>query len=132
MRVGGHLGRGGFAGADGPDWLISDDNGRGGFRGDAGEGTGDLGLENGLGLAGFALGEDFANADDRNNVVLERGVELLVDDFVGLGKVLAALGVADEGVGCADGEELADRRRLPRRSACSGSRLRRWNRPRKR
>jgi len=32
----------------------------------------------------------------------------LFDDFVGLGKVLAALGVADERVRSAYGEELAD------------------------
>ena len=41
--------------------------------------------------------------------MLEGGEELLVDDLVGLGEVLAALGVADEGVGRADGEKLADR-----------------------
>ena len=35
-------------------------------------------------------------------------MELLVHDFVGLGEVLAALGVADEGMGSADGLELAD------------------------
>ena len=40
--------------------------------------------------------------------MLERGVQLLVDDFVGLGEVLAALGVADEGVRSAHGDELAD------------------------
>ncbi len=108
VRVGGHLGRGGFAGADGPDGLIGNDDGRGHFGGDAGERSGDLGLENLFGFAGFALGEDFADADDGNQAVLERGVELLVDDFVGLGEVLAALGVADERMRAADGLELAD------------------------
>ena len=64
VRVDGHLGCGGFAGADGPDRLIGDDDGHGGFRGAASEGAGDLGLEDGFCLAGFALGEDFADADD--------------------------------------------------------------------
>ena len=108
VRVDGHLGRGGFAGADGPDGLVGDDDGCGGFGGDAGEGAGDLRLEHLFGFAGFALGENFADADDGNDAVLERGVQLLVDDFVGLGEVLAALGVADERVGSADGDELAD------------------------
>jgi hypothetical protein len=40
--------------------------------------------------------------------MLKRRVKLLVDDLVGLGKILAALGVADEGVGSADGNQLAD------------------------
>ncbi len=40
--------------------------------------------------------------------MLECGVQLLVDDLVGLGEVLAALGVADERMRSADGHELAD------------------------
>ena len=40
--------------------------------------------------------------------MLEGGVELPVDDLVGFGKVLAALRVADEGVGSAHRLELAD------------------------
>jgi hypothetical protein len=96
----GHFGRGGFAGADGPDGLVGDDDAsERQLRRDAGEGAGELGEQHGGGLAGFALGEDFADADDGDDAVLERGVELLVDDFVGLVEVLAALGVADEGVG---------------------------------
>ncbi len=108
VRFGGHFGRCGFAGADGPDRLIGDDDGRGGLGGDAGECTGDLGLQNLLGQAAFALGKHFADADDGDDAVLERGVELLVDDLVGLGEILAALGVADEGVRAADGHQLAD------------------------
>ena len=69
--------------------------------------AGDLGLEHVGRLAGFALGEHFAHADDGNDAVLERGVQLLVDDLVGLGEVLAALGVADQGMRSADGNELA-------------------------
>jgi hypothetical protein len=36
-------------------------------------------------------------------------VQLFVDDFVRLGKVLTALGVADQGVRSADGDELTHR-----------------------
>ena len=50
VRVGGDLGRGGLAGADGPDRLIGNDDGRGGLGGDAGECAGDLGLEHVGGL----------------------------------------------------------------------------------
>jgi hypothetical protein len=41
--------------------------------------------------------------------VLKRSVQLFVDDLVGFGEVLAALGVADEGVRSPDRNELADR-----------------------
>src|SRR5579862_6863868 len=102
MRLDGHFGGGSFSGADGPDGLVGDDDWRGGFRGDAGEGSGDLRLEHLFGFAGFAFGEDFADADDGNDAVLEGGVKLLVDDFVGFAEILAALGVADEGMCSAD------------------------------
>ena len=108
MRIDGHLGRSGFAGADGPDGLVGDDDGRGSFSGDAREGAGDLRLEHLFGFARFALGENFTDADDGNDAVLERGVQFLVDDLVGLGEVLAALGVADERVRPTDGDELTD------------------------
>src|ERR1700679_1111460 len=62
-----------------------------------------------LRLAAFALGKDFSYADDRDYAMLEGGVQLLVDDFVGLGEVLAALRVANQGMRSADGEELAHR-----------------------
>ena len=56
-------------------------------------------------MVGFALFEFFADADDGDERVGEGGFELEVDGVVGLVEVLAALGVADEDVGGADGGE---------------------------
>ena len=72
---------------------------------DAFEGDGDLEFEHVAGEAGFALFEFFADADDGGEGVGEGGLELEVDGGVGLGEVLAALGVADEDVGGSDGGE---------------------------
>ena len=54
---------------------------------------------------GFALGELLADADDGDEAVGERGLELEVDALVGLVEVLAAFAVADEDVGDAEGLE---------------------------
>ena len=59
-------------------------------------------------LAGLADLEALADAHDRGHVRGQRLVRLGVDDLVGLGVVLAALGVADDDVGAA---ELGQHRR---------------------
>ncbi len=108
VRIDCHLGSGGFAGANGPDGFVGDDDRCGGLGVMPAKAPVTCVLSTCFGLAGFALGQNFADADDGNDAVLERGVQLLVDDLIGLGKVLAALGVADERVGSTDGDELAD------------------------
>ena len=72
---------------------------------DAFEGDRDLELEDLVGEVGLALFEVLADADDGDEAMGERGLELEVDGGVGLVEVLAALGVADEDVGGADGGE---------------------------
>ena len=72
---------------------------------DAGEGAAKLRAEHGGGVVGFALGEDFSDADDGNDAMLEGSVEFLINDMVGFVEVLATFGVTDEGMGCADGFE---------------------------
>ena len=61
-----------------------------------GESALELAVEHLLGLAGFALGERFANADDRLEAGGKGGAELASDRFVGFAEKLAALGVADD------------------------------------
>jgi len=56
-------------------------------------------------LPGFSLGENFADADDGDEAVLEGGFEFLVDELVGFAEVLAALGVAEDDMRGADGFE---------------------------
>jgi len=41
--------------------------------------------------------------------MLESGMKLLIHDLIGFGEVLATLGVADQGMRSADGQELANR-----------------------
>ena len=105
MGFGGHLGSGGEAGADGPDGLIGDDERGGCGWVDAFERDGELKLEDVVGEALFTLLAVLADADDGDDSVGERGLELEVDGGIGLVEVLAALGVADEYVGGSDGVE---------------------------
>ncbi len=58
---------------------------------DAFERDGGLALEDFCGLVGLALGELLADADDGDEAMRERGLELEVDALVGLVEVLAAL-----------------------------------------
>ncbi len=123
----GDLGGGGAAGADGPDGLVGEDDGGGHSGVDAFERDGGLEFEDVAGEAGLALFEFFADADDGDERVGEGGLELEVDGGVGLVEVLAALGVADEDVGGADGGEhdgrgLAGVGALVLASACSARR----------
>ncbi len=104
MGVLGLLGGGGFAGADGPDGFVGDDRFDQLLLGEAGEAAADLGLEDGLGLAGFAFGEGFTDADDGFEGGGVGGEGLAGDEGVGLFLVLAAFGVAEDDV--ADGEFL--------------------------
>ncbi len=100
-----HLGRGGLAGADGPDGLVGDDDIFRVFRSDTDKGKRDLLAQDFVGVSSFALGEDFADADDGRELVLERGGQLFVHQLIGLVEVLAALGVADDDVRRANGRE---------------------------
>ena len=99
----GDLGGGGAACADGPDGLVGEDDGGGFGVVDAFEGHGGLKFEHAAGFVGLALFELLADADDGDEGVFECGFELEIDGGVGFVEVLAALGVADNNVGGADG-----------------------------
>ena len=64
---------------------------------------GALAAQNIFGEAGFALFQNFADADDGSQAGFQRGLELQVDGVVGFAEILAALGVADDDVSAADG-----------------------------
>ena len=96
--LGGLLGGGGLAGADGPHGLIGDDalaQLLGGYAG-----------QRGLHLQGDELHGDaqlpllqrLTHADNGVQTGLQRGQYLLVDDEIRLAEILAALGVADDDV----------------------------------
>ena len=94
MGVGGDLRRGGFSGADGPSRLVSDHQAGGFFGRDFIEGAQALAAQHVIGEPGFALFEDFSDADDRDESGLEGGFQLEVDSVVGFAKMLAAFGVS--------------------------------------
>ena len=102
MRIVGDLGSRGASRADSPDGLVRDDQRVRCCGVDAAERDGGLALEDLGGLVGFTLGELLADANDGDEAVSERGLELEVDALVGLVEVLAALTVADQDVGDAD------------------------------
>ena len=76
---------------------------------DAFEGDGGLEGKDVGGEVLLALGEVLADTDDGDELVGEGGLELEVDGGVGLVKVLAAIAVADEDVGAAEGEQSGGR-----------------------
>ena len=98
MDVFGLVGGGGFAGADGPDGFVGDDDLRDLFGGEVVEAGVDLAGDDGGDLVGFALDEGLADAHDWDEVVVEGGLYFLVDGLVGFVEVLAAFGVADDDV----------------------------------
>ncbi len=124
VRIDCNLRRGGLAGADGPHRLIRNDDGRGGFGRDCPQSAPRSASSNLRSLACFALCKHFANANNWNNAVLQRGMQLLVDDLVGLGKILPPLRVADQRMRSAHGQQAGLRKfrrckRPPRQSGCS-------------
>ncbi len=90
---------GGLAGADRPDRLISDRH------------IGDLGAVKSFkaghqlrgqdlgSIAGFALRQGLAHAQERQEAVAQGSLDLLVDQLVGLAKDVAALGMAQNHAG---------------------------------
>ena len=109
VGVVGDLGRGGGAGADGPDGLVGDDEGVGFFLGEVGEGGAHLGHQGVGGVAFLAVGEHFAEAEHGDDVIAAGGLDLEVDVLVGFVSVEASLGVAEKDVGGADGGEHGGR-----------------------
>ena len=111
------FGRGRQAGADGPHRLVGDDDLRDAVRQRVDDRR-QLALDDAVGLARLALRERLADADDRRELVRERGLGLVGDELVALGVQRAALGVADDHVAAA---ELGQHRR--RHLAGVGARL---------
>ena len=92
------VGRSGAAGADGPHGLISDDELRAVGGRDVLEANVHLADNDFLELAGVALLERLADADDSREASRNRGPGAQVDRLVRLAEVLAALAVADDDV----------------------------------
>ena len=88
----------GFAGADGPDRLIGDDDVLELLLADAAQR--DLGLhaDDLLGDALFSLFEHLTDAEDDLESGVQRGAGAGVDGLVGLTEVLSALGMADNDI----------------------------------
>ena len=86
------------AGADRPDGLISDDELRAVGGRNVLEADVHLADDDFLELAGVALLERLADADDGGEACGDRGPGTQVDGLVGLAEVLAALAVADDDV----------------------------------
>ena len=99
VGFGGQLRSGGLSGSDGPDGFVGYDQLFGLLGGDFVEGAGALAAEDVFGEIGFALFEDFSDADDGGEAGFEGGFQAEVYGVVGFAEVLAALGVSDEGVG---------------------------------
>ena len=87
-----------LAGADGPDGLVGDDNILQLVSGHAIQRDLDLHTDQLLGHALLTLVEALADADDGLQAAGQRSLGALVDGLVGLGKVLAALAVADDDI----------------------------------
>jgi hypothetical protein len=105
VGLAGELGRRRFAGADRPHRLVRDDQ-PGSFLGrDFVEGAVALAAENIFGEAGFAFLQNFADADDWCQSGFEHGFQAKVDGVIGFGEILAALGMADDGMSAADGQQ---------------------------
>ena len=93
---------GGLARADRPNGLVCDNYALSGFLFNALIERTNLGSEEGIGNACFALLKGLADANDRENAVFERSLDAHIDGFVGLAEVLPALAVADDSVFDAD------------------------------
>ena len=94
--------RGGLAGADGPDGLVGDDDLLHVLSGEVLEDGLGLGGADGEVLAGLALVEVLADAEDDTETRLEGELHFLDELLVGLAVVLTALGVAEDGPLAAD------------------------------
>src|SRR5580698_4410742 len=105
VRGGCDLGGGGFAGADSPDWLVSDNDVFRVFRDDSDQGERNLLPQDFIRVVGFPLGQDFSDADNRGELVLERHGELFVEGFIGFVEVLALLRVPDDDMRRSDGRK---------------------------
>ena len=72
---------------------------------DVAEGGAELGAEDLFRFLVFALGEEFAEANDRRDAVVDGGFELEIDALVAFVEVEALLGVAEEDVAAAERDE---------------------------
>ncbi len=95
VRLGGG---GGFAGADGPNRLVGQDDAPQLLLGDAPQGRLGLHSHNLLGDAGLPLLQQLADAEDHLQPGVQGGADPLLDGDVGLPKILAALRMADDHV----------------------------------
>ena len=96
MGFGGDLRRSGFAGPDRPDRLVGDDDRR---RGSAGFRQGPRVRRS----QDFVLSASRSASTSPTQTIgrrpAERGLELLVDQFIGFGEILPAFAVAEDHVG---------------------------------
>jgi len=94
----GVLWHGGAPCADSPDWLVGQDNAARLLGGDAGEGPTDLRTDKGDRLPSLVLLKALPDAHDGGQPMVQGGLQLAVDRFVGLSEVLTAFRVADDDV----------------------------------
>mmetsp|Transcript_79291 Transcript_79291/g.256326 ORF Transcript_79291/g.256326 Transcript_79291/m.256326 type:complete len:397 (-) Transcript_79291:80-1270(-) len=95
VRILGLVGSGHLARADGPHWLVGDDNLLPIL--DLGVHRVQLALVDFIRLAGLALLQQLANAEDHGDAGLLALLDLRRGDRIGLPELRPALGVADEG-----------------------------------
>ena len=94
----GLLGGSGLSGTDGPYGLVGDDDVLHVLGGEVCENVDGLGFDHFEVLAGFALLEALAHAEDYAEAVVECEPGLVYELGVGLAVVLTALGVSEDGV----------------------------------
>src|SRR5439155_16501076 len=105
MSLLGLLRGGGAAGADCPDWFVSNNDVLHRVGGEPGEAGGDLCLQHGVGAAGIALFELFADAENHLEAGGESGVYFSVDEVVALAEHVPAFAVAENDVAAAQVEK---------------------------
>ena len=109
VRVDSHLRRRRLAGTDGPHRLVRNHNRRSRFGSNARQRSGNLRLQHVGRLARLALFQHFAHAYHRHHAMLQRRVQLLVHNLVGLGKILPPFRVADQRMRSAYRQQLPNR-----------------------
>src|SRR4029077_19587597 len=107
MGLGGELRRRGLAGSDSPHRFVGDDEPRGFFPGYGVESTQALATKDIFSQSSFSFFQHFTNADDGRESSLESSFEFEVHNVIGFTEVLAALRMADDYMGAADGEQHA-------------------------
>src|SRR5215813_10952380 len=98
MRGNGLLRSGDAARADGPDWLVRQQNTGELLSGQTIEGAGELAAQHGFHLAAIAFSQRLSHAHNRRESRSQRGAQLAVYLIVRLAEDVPPFGVADKSV----------------------------------